>query len=495
MKDTLYRFVFVIHFLGLLWSAGCASTHNVLNDLHSKLNPTTVDSIHYPTSTGEVLSLVRHAISNEKSISISGGQHSMGGQQYGTGTVHLNMSGMNDVLKFDGEKGIVTVEAGIQWPELIEYLISSQNNSENQWGITQKQTGADRLSMGGALSSNIHGRGLSLQPIVQDVESFRLINSEGKEINVSREENTELFGLVIGGYGLFGVITEVDLRLSPRQKLVRHIEIINLSVFSSKTSQRIDDGYLYGDLQFKTDGAADDFLTRGVYSFYKPVPLDTPIPLGEQRRLSSNQWNGLLALAHSDKAQAYDDYTNYYLSTNGQIYWTDTHQLGYYDENYETYLEKALPDYEAGSLMISEVYVPQHRIHDFMADLAASNEQQQLDIIYGTIRLIKTDTETFLPWAKQDYACIVFNLRVEHSELGLEKARSDFQLLIDLALNYDGSYFLTYHRWATRDQLLEAYPQFPKFLELKLKYDPQEIFQSDWYRFYKEMFSNNGGRY
>ena len=33
----------------------------------------------------------------------------MGGQQYGTGTVHLNMSAMNDVLKFDRKNGIVTV--------------------------------------------------------------------------------------------------------------------------------------------------------------------------------------------------------------------------------------------------------------------------------------------------------------------------------------------------------------------------------------------------
>ena len=142
--------------------------------------------------------------------------------------------------------------------------------------------------------------------------------------------------------------------------------------------------------------------------------------------------------------------------------------------------------------MISEVYVPRDRIYDFMTDLSLSNEEQQLDIIYGTIRLIKTDTETFLPWAKQDYACIVLNLRVEYSQLGLEKARSDFQLLIDVALNYGGSYFLTYHRWARKDQLLEAYPQFPVFLDLKLKYDPQEMFQSDWYRFYKEMFSNGG---
>ena len=141
---------------------------------------------------------------------------------------------------------------------------------------------------------SIHGRGLLLQPMVQDVESFRIINAEGKKINVSREENAELFGLVIGGYGLFGVITEVDLRLSPRQKLKRHVEIINLSDFAAKTSQRINDGYLYGDLQFKTDGAAEDFLTRGVYSFYKPVPLDSPIPQ-QQRKISSDKWKELLA--------------------------------------------------------------------------------------------------------------------------------------------------------------------------------------------------------
>lgn len=489
MKKYLLILFLIASFSGLSWSE-ITSQQNVLNDLHSKLNPTTVDSIHHPKSTYEVLSLIKHAKKHDKSISISGGQHSMGGQQYGTGTVHLNMSAMNDVLKFDRKNGIVTVEAGIQWPELIEYLISSQKYSKKQWGITQKQTGADRLSIGGALSSNIHGRGLLLQPMVQDVESFRIINAEGKKINVSREENAELFGLVIGGYGLFGVITEVDLRLSPRQKLKRHVEIINLSNFAAKTSQRINDGYLYGDLQFKTDGAAEDFLTRGVYSFYKPVPLDSPIPQ-QQRKISSDKWKELLALAHSNKAQVFEDYTNYYLSTSGQLYWTDTHQLGYYDENYEAYLKKTLPDYKLGSLMISEVYVPRDRIYDFMTELSLSNEEQQLDIIYGTIRLIKTDTETFLPWAKQDYACIVLNLRVEHSELGLEKARSDFQLLIDVALNHDGSYFLTYHRWARKDQLLEAYPQFPMFLELKLKYDPQEMFQSDWYRFYKEMFSNN----
>jgi hypothetical protein len=39
--------------------------------------------------------------------------------------------------------------------------------------------------------------------------------------------------------------------------------------------------------------------------------------------------------------------------------------------------------------------------------------------------------------------------------------------------------------YPTREQVLAAYPQFPEFLRLKLLHDPQERFQSDWYRHYR----------
>lgn len=46
-----------------------------------------------------------------------------------------------------------------------------------------------------------------------------------------------------------------------------------------------------------------------------------------------------------------------------------------------------------------------------------------------------------------------------------------------------------YHRWATRKQVEACYPQFVDFLRLKKKYDPDERFQSDWYRHYRQMFA------
>ena len=36
----------------------------------------------------------------------------------------------------------------------------------------------------------------------------------------------------------------------------------------------------------------------------------------------------------------------------------------------------------------------------------------------------------------------------------------------------------------------KCYPQFKEFLDLKLKYDPAERFQSDWYRYYRKLFTS-----
>jgi len=60
--------------------------------------------------------------------------------------------------------------------------------------------------------------------------------------------------------------------------------------------------------------------------------------------------------------------------------------------------------------------------------------------------------------------------------------------LIDLATARGGSFFLTYHRFADRQQVSACYPQFAQFLALKREHDPQEQFQSDWYRHYRRLF-------
>ncbi len=57
-------------------------------------------------------------------------------------------------------------------------------------------------------------------------------------------------------------------------------------------------------------------------------------------------------------------------------------------------------------------------------------------------------------------------------------------------IEHEGSYFLTYHRYASRRQVEACYPQFGEFLRLKRQYDPNERFQSDWYRHHRQMFAD-----
>jgi FAD/FMN-containing dehydrogenase len=466
-----------------------AGTGTLVNDIHSQLNPTRVREIVPVTSVKDLEQAVGRAARDRQAISIAGGRHAMGAQQFAADSLMLDMREFAKVRGFDAARGLVEVDAGIMWPALVDHLLQVQAGKTPQWGIIQKQTGADRLTIGGALSANVHGRGLRMKPFIADVESFDLIDAQGVRRTCSRSENSELFRLAIGGYGLFGVIAAVRLRLSPRQKIQRVVEVRDIVDLPSAFDRRIADGFLFGDFQFSVDERSDDFLKRGVFSCYRPVDPSTPVP-DVQRELVDEDWHALLLLAHNNKSTAFDQYAKYYVSTSGQIYWSDTHQMSTYLDDYHVRLDKQLAASDRATEMITEIYVTRSALPSFMAEVAKRFRSNGVPIVYGTVRLIEQDDESFLAWARQPYACIIFNLHTVHTREGNERAGQAFRDLIDMGLTHGGRYYLTYHRHARKDQVAASYPQLPEFLQLKRKHDPQERFQSDWYRHYKAMFAD-----
>ena len=473
-----------------------------------------------------------------KSVSIAGGRHAMGGQQFGEASILVDTRGLDRVLAFDAERGIITVEGGIMWPALMEYLERAQYSDHTRsadyadrsrdadyadsiswpahlrdprdprpvidprdprdppvldprvqrWGIVQKQTGADRLSLAGALSCNAHGRGLTLKPIVDQVEAFDLLTASGEVVTCSRRQHPNLFRLAIGGYGLFGLITKVQLRLRPRVKVQRIVTLADTGTIIDRFDERIRDGYLYGDFQFATDGGADSFLRRGVFSCYRPVDDATPLT-DHPTRFHPDDWARLTRYSHTNKRLAFDFYTSRYLETSGQIYWSDSQLSAAYVDGYHADLDRVTGARVKGSEMITEIYVERSQLAAFMDEARTTLRAHQANVIYGTVRLIEKDDETFLAWARDRYACIIFNLHVDHTPAAIERAAEAFRALIDLGISHGGSYYLTYHRWARRDQVERCYPQLPAFLAFKRQHDSGEIFQSNWYRHYRQMFA------
>lgn len=456
------------------------------NDVHSRLNRTMVSAIAKPSDTAEVVALVMRAAREGTTLSICGARHAMGGQQFGTGTLLVDLANLDRVDAINHADETVEVGAGIQWPELIDALVAQQPGDGFPFTIRQKQTGANDMSIGGGLSANVHGRGLDMKPIIGDVEAFTLVDAAGRIHRCSRSENGGLFRLAIGGYGCFGIITSVCLRLVRRHKLVRSVEILPLGKLAEAFAAKIADDHPFGDFQFSIDENSPDFLRSGVFSCYRTAPADTPIS-DEPSPFGWQALGTLIHLAHTDRQKGFEMYSEYYLRTDGVAYWSDLHQMSLYQDGYHLALDEDLHAECPGSEMISELYVPRDRLEDFMVRAAATLREHGVPLIYGTVRLIRRDDESFLAWAKQDYACVIFNLHTEHHTEGIARSADAFRALYDIALSLDGSFYLTYHRWATTDQLLAAYPQLPEFLRLKEQYDPKYRFQSDWWRHLREI--------
>jgi FAD/FMN-containing dehydrogenase len=460
----------------------------LVNDVHSQLNATRVAAIVQPANVGEARAAVVAARAAGTPICVAGGRHAMGGQQFGDAGVLVDTRALNRILDFDRDRGLITVEGGIQWPELIAYLNQAQDAGARQWGIYQKQTGADRLSLGGTLACNAHGRGLNLKPIIDQVAGFDLLGPDGDVRTCTRTDEADLFRLAVGGYGLFGIITRVQLSLRPRVKVRRVVEIGETRTIGERFEERIRNGYLYGDYQFATDSSRDSFLRQGVFSCYQPVSDATPLTVNPTR-FSPEDWARLTFYSHRYKRRAFEVYSSRYLKTSGQIYWADSQLSAAYVDNYHVDLDRALKARVPATEMITELYVPRPSLAAFMEDAGSALRRRRANVIYGTVRLIETDEESYLAWARDRYACIIFNLHLEHSDEALRAGADAFRDLIDLAIAHGGSYYLTYHRWARKDQVEACYPRMREFLRLKRQHDPDEVFQSSWYRHYRQMFA------
>jgi FAD/FMN-containing dehydrogenase len=459
----------------------------LVNDVHTGWNATWVDRVDRPASAADVQTLITAARKRRKIISVSGSRHATGGQQFAAHSVLVDMRGMNRIRDLDTRSGVLSVEGGIEWPELIQDCLKAQSAAP-AWGIRQKQGGADRMTIGGALSANAHGHCLGTPPIVGDVEWIEIATADKALRKCSRMEEKELFSLVIGGYGLFGIITAVGLRLAPRRKVRRNVETHTLAEVIPLVEKRAANGSAFGYFQYSTDETSLEFMRTGVLTTYEVVGDDTPLG-GAGADLDEGTLASLLDLAHKDRRSAYAHYAKFELSKNGNVEWSDLHQLSSYPAGYHKTVDRHLGDDSKGADLIWEFYVPRGELIAFLEEARRALLKSEASLIYGTVRFIEQDRDSFLAWAKKRYACVIFTPHYPGGAAGIRKAGELYRQLALAATKRGGSFYLTYNHFTLRSDMDAAYPQFAEFLQLKRKYDPTELFQSDWYRHYRDLYA------
>ena len=157
--------------------------------------------------------------------------------------------------------------------------------------------------------------------------------------------------------------------------------------------------HIYGDFQFATDDTRDSFLRRGVFSCYQPVASETPLT-ENPTRFHPDDWARLTRYSHTNNRLAFEVYTTRYLETSGQIYWSDSQLSAAYVDNYHADLDRVMGARVKGSEMITEIYVERSSLAAFMERARDVLRAHRANVIYGTVRLIEKDDETFLAWAR-----------------------------------------------------------------------------------------------
>ncbi len=445
----------------------------------ARLAPARVERVDTASEIDQLRAVLRDARSRGLKVSISGSRHSQGGHTYRAGGVVLNMRRFNRVRAIDSAGRTITVESGATWDE-VQRAIAPH-------GLALKVMQSSNIfTVGGTLSANAHGRDVDVMQVVDVVERFGLLLADGSVVEVSRKENPELFSLVIGGYGLYGVILDVTLRVTRDELYEQRAESLDYTEFPAYFARRVQ-------------GDSDVVLMLA-------RPSIDPDPKAFLREVVVVTWRRL----HDGRSATFELTEEehvlrdrFFFGLSRRFDWAKSLrwklqkrvELGAGAARIVSRNNSMRPplapleflDYRSSkdTDIIQEYYVPVENFVSFMDRFREILLAGDMNVLSSTVRYVKPSSIPALAYAPRTDAFAI----IQMSNVGLSpdaqaQAAGVTRQLVDAALEHGGTYYLTYQLYTTPDQLHRAYPNARHAFERKRFYDPAEIFSSQFYERY-----------
>ncbi|MGE6541130.1 FAD-binding oxidoreductase [Bacillus luti] len=445
----------------------------IMSDV-GKLLPTKIKRVESATEEQSLIKLVQDAKVSGEKISIAGMQHSQGGQTYYPNGTMLDMKGYNEILEFDPEKKRIRVQSGVTWNDIQKKI--------NPYGLAvQVMQSQNIFTVGGSLSVNVHGRDIRHEALIDTVESFRLLMADGTVRNVSREENADLFPYVIGGYGLFGVILDVTLKLTDDELYEMHTRMIDYKEYTTYFKEKVRKDENVRMHLARISVAPHSFLREMYVTDYvladNQQRLEEYTKLKEENIIAAPKFLlGLSRYSEWGKNTFWDIQRSYFERTDGQ----------FETRNNVMRSDSAFMEYENPNRteVLQEYFVPIDSFTEYIDDLRTILSEEELNLLNITIRYVEKNENAVLSYGKDDMFALVLLINQGRSENEVKQTEGIIRKMIDVTLKYHGSYYLPYYSYPTKDQLKKAYPRIEEFLQKKKDIDPEERFVNLFYREY-----------
>jgi len=439
-----------------------------------------------PENIEQIKSTIRETKDRGGKIIAIGAGQSYGDQGLNDKQTVIDISKINDIIEWNKSTGILKIQAGVTFEKILIHCL------KDNW-VLPVVPGTRHVTVGGAISSNVHGKNSYSKGNFGDwVKEFKIILASSECIRCSRENNRDLFFAVIGGCGLFGIITEITLQLiqvpSPFLSIKKSTSvsldklISNLDEMAKKNEYAIAQvdcfpknnqlgrgtihaGSFVSDNSKFVDTKKFAKISKRIFLIFpkKLIPLIGRCVLNDHiMRLVSGLKYYVDKMVKNDGLLR-QDFFQFTFFLDGIPGWKKVFGHGFYEY---------------------EPLIPREKAGDVMARLIRLTHEYKMPPYLSAVKIHKKD-EFLLSYSMDGYSLAMDIPRRPQEK---EKQNELFRKMNKIVIDAGGIVYLTKDANLTPEEFRFMYKNIERFLALKRKYDPDLIFQSDMYR---RIFQNN----
>jgi FAD/FMN-containing dehydrogenase len=449
----------------------------------SCLSRTPVYGVVAVREVDDIRAALAFARDNGLKVAVAGVRHSMGGQAFARNAVVLDMTRLNR-MSLDAQTRTLTVQSGATWHDIQSVL-------HPRFAVMAMQS-TDIFTVGGSIAVNAHGMDHQAGSVGRTIRAMRVMLADGSIQTVSPTDNPRLFHLIVGGYGLFGVILDADLEVTPNvvyrseRRVIRYREFP--AVFNDEIGPASQYELMYGHLSTAPHSFLDEML---LYTYRLENARGAVIPpLGEVRavRLRRLVFNlakqGTLPMRLKWLAEKYVEprLESCPVSRNQALVEGEACLVSRNHPMHDSvkYLKNGL----AGETdILHEYFVPRAQFVAFVDGLRAVLKTRRANLLNASVRVVHRE-DNVLTYAPAEMFAVVLYLNQTTDAAGHAGMRALTGELIDVATALGGTFFLPYQLHYTVEQLQRSYPTIKEFFAAKRQYDPGGLLTNTFYEKY-----------
>ncbi|MCB1388155.1 MAG: FAD-binding oxidoreductase [Rhodobacteraceae bacterium] len=459
---------------GVAGIGGEATGPALLNDA-SLLSATPIHSHIRPALSGDALveafrAELAVARAEGRAVNVGAARHSMGGQAIPRDGHAITVD--DAWIDPDPTTRTYRVNGGARWRDVIAAL------DRIGFSPAVMQSNHD-FGVAATFSVNAHGWPVPYGPMGATVRSLRMVLPDGSLVTASRTENASLFRLAMGGYGLIGLIVDMELDMVPNQRLTPSFAVMPARDFPQAFLQAVFDPDIpmaYGRLN----------VSRA--TLFDQAMLVTYAPTPDQSNLPAATGSGLISHLAS------------------YVYRAQVGREGMKD--FRWWIESDLYPRLAGestrnSLMnepvvtlddrdplrvdiLHEYFVPPESFDGFLQACREVIPDAFVEFLNVTLRYVDADPDSVLAHSPTPRIAAVMSFTQEMTARAEADHRRMTQVLIERITALGGTYYLPYRPHATLDQFRAAYPRAGEFAAAKRALDPTLTLRNNLWDSYLE---------